>query len=94
METCRDPESPLSPGQLRCLLRQFISKASYDEARRNLDARTDSVVRVAAISKLEDLPDDEAHPGFGPDAQDRPYRSYRSGQYSSPRARALFSPEI
>ena len=41
-------------------LRQFISDASYDEARRNLDAN-DSVVRVAAISKLESLSDVDAH---------------------------------
>ena len=57
-------------------LRQFISKASYDEARRNLDAN-DSVVRVAAISKLEDLPDDEAHRDLVPMLED-PTRTVRT----------------
>ena len=36
-------------------LRRFISDASFDEARRNLDSN-ESVVRVAAVSKFEDLP--------------------------------------
>ena len=37
-----------------------MSEASFDEARRNLDAN-DSVVRVAAVSKLENLSDVDAH---------------------------------
>jgi hypothetical protein len=44
LETCRDPESPaFTRAGAMLALRQFISKASYDEARRNLDAN-DSVV--------------------------------------------------
>ena len=61
LETCRDPESPaFTRAGAMLALRQFISDASYDEARRNLDAN-DSVVRVAAISKLENLSDVDAH---------------------------------
>ena len=37
-----------------------MSEASFEEARRNLDAN-DSVVRVAAVSKLENLSDIDAH---------------------------------
>ena len=50
LETCRDRESPaFTHAGAMLALRQFISAANFDEARRNLDAN-DSVVRVAAIS--------------------------------------------
>ena len=61
LETCRDPESPaFTRAGALLALRQFMSEASFDEARRNLDAN-DSVVRVAAVSKLENLSDVDAH---------------------------------
>ena len=61
LETCRDPESPaFTRAGAMLALRQFISSASFDEARRNLDAN-DSVVRVAAVAKLENLSDVDAH---------------------------------
>ena len=53
-----------------------MSEASFDEARRNLDAN-DSVVRVAAVSKLEDLSDAEAHRALTPVLKD-PIRSVRT----------------
>ena len=60
METCRDPESYFTRAGAMLALRQFISSASFDEARRNLDAN-DSIVRVAAVAKLENLSDVDAH---------------------------------
>jgi tetratricopeptide (TPR) repeat protein len=94
LETCRDPESPaFTRAGAMLALRQFISKASYDEARRNLDAN-DSVVRVAAISKLEDLPDDEAHRDLVPMLED-PTRTVRTeaARILARVPETLFSPE-
>ena len=94
LETCRDPESPaFTRAGAMLALRQFISKASYDEARRNLDAN-DSVVRVAAISKLEDLPDDEAHRDLVPMLED-PIRTVRTeaARILARVPQTLFSPE-
>ena len=77
METCRDPESPaFTRAGAMLALRRFMSEASFDEARRNLDAN-DSVVRVAAVSKLEDLSDAEAHRALTPVLKD-PIRSVRT----------------
>ncbi len=59
LEATRDSEAPaFTRAGALLALRRFMTEASFDEARRNLDAN-DSVVRVAAVSKLEDLPDDE-----------------------------------
>ena len=94
LETCRDPEAPaFTRAGAMLALRQFISKASYDEARRNLDAN-DSVVRVAAISKLEDLPDDEAHRDLVPMLDD-PTRTVRTeaARILARVPETLFSPE-
>ena len=59
LEATRDSEAPaFTRAGALLALRRFLTEASFEEARRNLDAN-DSVVRVAAVSKLEDLPDDE-----------------------------------
>jgi len=59
LEATRDPEAPaFTRAGALLALRRFLSETSFAEARRNLDAN-DSVVRVAAVSKLEDLPDTE-----------------------------------
>ena len=59
LEATRDPEAPaFTRAGALLALRRFLSEPSFAEARRNLDAN-DSVVRVAAVSKLEDLPDNE-----------------------------------
>ncbi len=61
MAACRDPDSPaFTRAGAMLALRRFISDSSFDEARRNLDSN-DSVVRVAAVAKLEDLPPQESH---------------------------------
>ena len=56
LAACKDPEAPaFTRAGAMLALRRFISDASFDEARRNLDSN-ESVVRVAAVSKFEDLP--------------------------------------
>jgi tetratricopeptide (TPR) repeat protein len=61
MATCQDPESPaFTRAGAMLALRRFLSEASFDEARRNLDSNQ-SVVRAAAVSKLEDLPPSRSH---------------------------------
>ena len=61
LATCQDPESPaFSRAGAMLALRRFLSDASFEEARRNLDSNQ-SVIRVAAVSKLEDLPPAESH---------------------------------
>ena len=78
LEACRDPESPaFTRAGAMLALRQFISSASFDEARRNLDAN-DSVVRVAAVAKLENLSDFDAHRDLVSMLND-PIRSVRTG---------------
>ena len=58
---CQDPHSPaFTRAGAMLALRRFVSDASFDEARRNLDSNQ-SVIRVAAVSKLEDLPVDQSH---------------------------------
>jgi tetratricopeptide (TPR) repeat protein len=77
LEVCRDSDSPaFTRAGAMLALRRFISDASFDEARRNLDAN-DSVVRVAAISKLEDLSDADTHRELIPMLKD-PIRSVRT----------------
>jgi tetratricopeptide (TPR) repeat protein/ssDNA-binding Zn-finger/Zn-ribbon topoisomerase 1 len=66
LEAARDPEAPaFTRAGALLALRRFLSETSFAEARRNLDAN-DSVVRVAAVSKLEDLPDTEVHKALLP----------------------------
>ena len=48
-------------------MRRFISDASFEEARRNLDSNQ-SVIRTAAISKFEGLPISEAYDDLIPEA--------------------------
>lgn len=61
LATCRDSESPaFTRAGAMLALRRFLSDASFDEARRNLDSN-ESVVRTAAVSKLEDLPPERSH---------------------------------
>ena len=61
MAACQDPESPaFTRAGAMLALRRFLSDASFDEARRNLDSNQ-SVIRVAAVSKLEDLPPARSH---------------------------------
>ena len=61
LAACKDPEAPaFTRAGAMLALRRFISDASFDEARRNLDSN-ESVVRVAAVSKFEDLPPQESH---------------------------------
>ena len=61
LAACQDPESPaFSRAGAMLALRRFLSDASFDEARRNLDSNQ-SVLRVAAVSKLEDLPPEQSH---------------------------------
>jgi tetratricopeptide (TPR) repeat protein len=77
LEVCQDQDSPaFTRAGAMLALRRFMSEASFDEARRNLDAN-DSVVRVAAISKLEDLPDVDSHRDLIPMLKD-PVRSVRT----------------
>ena len=61
IEVCQDPESPaFTRAGAMLALRNFISDASYDEAHRNLESNQ-SVIRVAAVSKMESLPIDQSH---------------------------------
>ncbi|MBT3665860.1 MAG: tetratricopeptide repeat protein [Opitutae bacterium] len=61
LAACQDPQSPaFTRAGAMLALRRFLSDASFDEARRNLDSNQ-SVIRVAAVSKLEDLPPDASH---------------------------------
>ena len=65
MAACQDPESPaFTRAGAMLALRRFLSDASFDEARRNLDSNQ-SVIRVAAVSKLEDLPPEQSHASLG-----------------------------
>jgi tetratricopeptide (TPR) repeat protein len=58
---CKDPHSPaFTRAGAMLALRRFVSDASFDEALRNLDSN-ESVIRVAAVSKFEDLPADQSH---------------------------------
>jgi tetratricopeptide (TPR) repeat protein len=62
IKVCQDPESPaFTRAGAMLALRNFISDASFEEARRNLDSNQ-SVIRVAAVSKLENLPLEQSHP--------------------------------
>jgi len=62
IKVCQDPESPaFTRAGAMLALRRFISDASFEEARRNLDSNQ-SVIRVAAVSKLENLPQEQSHP--------------------------------
>ncbi len=61
IETSQDPHAPaFTRAGALLALRRFISDASNREARRNLDSN-ESVVRVAAISKMEEMPLSETH---------------------------------
>ena len=56
LEVCRDLEAPaFTRAGALLALREFISEISFSEARKNLDDNA-SVVRVAAVTKLENLP--------------------------------------
>jgi tetratricopeptide (TPR) repeat protein len=61
LAACQDPQSPaFTRAGALLALRRFVSEASFEEARRNLDSNQ-SVIRVAAVSKLEDLPVEQSH---------------------------------
>ena len=73
-------------------LRRFISDVSFEEAKRNLDSNQ-SVVRVAALSKLEGMPVSEAYPELVKMLND-PIRSVRTeaARLLSRAPHSLFSP--
>ena len=58
LEATRDEAPAFTRAGALLALRRFLTEASFEEARRNLDAN-DSVVLWHAVSKLEDLPDHE-----------------------------------
>ena len=64
IKVCQDPDSPaFTRAGAMLALRRFISDASFEEARKNLDSNQ-SVIRVAAVSKLENLPQEQSHPSL------------------------------
>lgn len=93
LETCRDVESPaFTRAGAMLALRRFISDVSFEEAKRNLDSNQ-SVVRVAALSKLEGMPVSEAYPELVKMLND-PIRSVRTeaARLLSRAPHSLFSP--
>jgi tetratricopeptide (TPR) repeat protein len=64
IKVCQDPESPaFTRAGAMLALRRFISDASFEEARKNLDSNQ-SVIRVAAVSKLENFLQEQSHPSL------------------------------
>ncbi len=77
LDTCQDAESPaFTRAGAMLALRQFISDVSFEEAKRSLDSNQ-SLIRVAALSKLEGLPVSEAFPELVEMLKD-PVRSVRT----------------
>jgi len=77
LDTCQDAESPaFTRAGAMLALRQFISDVSFEEAKRSLDSNQ-SLIRVAALSKLEGLPVSEAFPELVEMLED-PVRSVRT----------------
>lgn len=77
LDTCQDAESPaFTRAGAMLALRAFISDVSFEEAKRSLDSNQ-SVIRVAALSKLEGLPVSEAFPELVEMLED-PIRSVRT----------------
>ncbi|MDG1138019.1 MAG: ammonia-forming cytochrome c nitrite reductase subunit c552 [Opitutales bacterium] len=93
LDTCRDLESPaFTRAGAMLALRRFISDISFEEAKRNLDSNQ-SVIRVAALSKLEGMPVSEIYPELVKVLSD-PIRSVRTeaARLLSRAPHALFSP--
>ena len=77
LDVCKDEEAPaFTRAGALLAMRRFISDASFEEARRNLDSNQ-SVIRTAAISKFEGLPISEAYDDLIPKLSD-PIRSVRT----------------